>query len=274
MDPEIPRLSPSIAHELLSESPLHAWTIHRLLGGMPKPVTDAQERGSAIHAFVFQAGSGVVLVPHDDFRSKAAKEARDAARENGEIPLAGPKYEELRSASERIRSEIERLGYDLSTGHAELRMEWSESSEFGDVDCSGRIDWIRNDRQLILDLKTREGSCHPNLCASLLVKSPGHLQEAAYKRAAAYGNPDLIGRIRMVFLFAQTVEPFSVVPIECAGSMQELGEVRWARAVDTWGACLRKGREREHWPSYADAPVRVEAPVWALQQEMLLEETT
>lgn len=258
-----PKLSPSIAHVLTSESPLHAWTIHRLLGNKPRPVTDAQEKGRLLHALLLRGAELVEVIDADDYRTKAAKEARDAARAANRIPVLADKHAAALVAVERIREAIDRLGLlHLDTGHAEHRVEWSE----GAADCSGVLDWVSDDAALIADLKTTEGSAHPDVCAAKLLKEGGVIQDTAYRRAIGSLHPEMLGRVRMVFLFAQTVEPYAVTAVECGGSMQEIGAARWSRAVDVWTHCLGKGREREHWPSYADGVVKVDAPAWAMRE--------
>lgn len=268
--PEVPALSPSIAHVLTSESALHAWTIHRLLGNRPKKVTDDQERGRLLHALVLEAGAGIEIIDADDFRTKDAQRERDGARAAGKIPVCGPKHVEALVTAGKIRERIDEIRIrgeriDLSAGIAEQRMEWSEFAVHGDITCHGHIDWLRNDHQLVLDLKTGDGSGHPDMCAAKLLRSAGVIQDAAYRRAVESLDKRVAGRVEFVFLFAQTVEPFAVTPIECAGSMREIGVNRWERAIELWSRCLATN----HWPSYATAPVRVEAPAWAVARELM-----
>jgi len=265
--PEVPALSPSIAHILTSESPLHAWSAHRLLGNKPKPSTDEMEWGKILHAVVLSDMDRLHVIDADSFRTNAAREARDTARAAGLIPVCAPAYEEALADGGRIANRIADLGYDLATGASEQRVEWTEFAVHGNVTCHGGIDWLRHDRQLIIDLKTHKGSGSPDACAGRLVHTAGVIQAAAYPRAIASLDPSLAGRIEFVFLFAQTVEPFAVTPIACAGSMNELGENRWERAIESWSRCLATN----DWPSYATSPVRVEAPAWVLARELMEE---
>lgn len=262
--PEIPALSPSIAHLLTSESPLHAWSAHRLLGNKPRPPSDGMTKGQIIHALVLNDADRLEVIDADDFRSKAAREARDAALLAGKTPVAGPKYAEALEVADRILQRIIELGYDLSKGTTEQRIEWAEGAVHGDIICHGHLDWLRNDRQLVIDLKTTDQSAHPDLCAGRLLRTAGVIQDAAYRRAVASRDPRLAGRVEFNFLFAQTVEPFAVTPIECAGSMREIGENRWYRAIELWSRCIKTNQ----WPSYSQSVVRVDAPSWALAREL------
>src|SRR5438132_1009339 len=77
---EQPSLSVSIATELILRSPLHAWQIHPRLGGLRRPTTEAMENGTLIHALLLGKGENrIAVLDVKDFRTNAAKEARDAA---------------------------------------------------------------------------------------------------------------------------------------------------------------------------------------------------
>src|SRR5687767_12481495 len=81
---ETPSLSASIAHTLVSKSPIHAWMQHPRLGGRGKKPTRAMDLGSVVHALLLGAGKEycVIRAPdgepeYEDFKKKAAREARD-----------------------------------------------------------------------------------------------------------------------------------------------------------------------------------------------------
>lgn len=268
MDNETPALSPSIAHTLITESPEHAWLRHRLLGGIVKEPTPAMQKGTLFHNLILEHGSLVEMIDADSFRTKAAKEHRDEILSEGKIPVLAEKLEGYMEGAVILRQRIEDFGYDLTDGTAELKVEWMESSESGDVLCHGILDWISEDRSKVFDLKTTDGSCHEDVCAMKLVKEGGAIQETAYRRYVEYVEPALVGRVDPEFLFCQTVPPWAVTPGPCAASMREIGESQWARAIHVFGRCLKAGREQEHWPSYVDRPVSFEAPGWAVAREI------
>lgn len=266
---ETPALSPSIAHVLLEESPLHAWTIHRLLGGRPRPSTSAQESGRLLHALLLEGGAGVQVIECEDFRAKAARIERDAVRADGGIPVPRPRYEEAVGVVAKLRESLAAQGIDLEGGSTEVKVEWHDPGAHGSVLCHGRFDWWSADRLRVIDLKTSDGSAHPQACAAKLVREGGVLQAEAYRRAVEHLHPELIGRVEVLFLFAETSDPFVVTPILCGGTMRELGALRWKRALDLWSWCLA----RDRWPSYVEGPIEVEAPSWALNLELAKEIT-
>ena len=271
---EVPRLSPSIAHAFTSECPRQAWAQHRLLGNCMQLSDDQlkrRERGKALHSLVLEGGAGLEMVDTDSWRTKAAKEARASARLQGLIPILTKDADELNQCAERILESLAALGISVAGGSTEEKLLWTERSEHGDVACSGVIDWWSAETGHIVDLKTTEGSVHPDACAAALVKSPAVIQNCAYQSAVAARHPGLAGRTRMLFLFAQSREPYMITPVTCAGSMAHLGESRWMRAIESWSSCLAGGTAAEHWPQHTDRPIEVFAPAWALSQELELE---
>lgn len=262
---ERPALSAHVAHVLETESPLHAWTFHRLLGGKPKPSTDPQVKGSILHNLLLEGGSKIVEIDADAYRSNAAKEARDAALEAGLLPCLTEKLADARACVERWLERFQEIRihgapFSLYGGDTEVSLEWDDQGAL----CHGRADWINKERTLVVDLKTTEGSAAPGVCATSLLRTAAVIQDHAYRAAIEAEHPELAGRVEMIFLFAQTVEPFAVTPIVCGNTMREIGCGRWRRAVETWNTCLRTGR----WPSYTTHPIQVEAPSWAMHLEM------
>jgi hypothetical protein len=266
---EIPALSPHVAHVLETESPLHAWTYHRLLGGMPKPPTDPQTSGTILHNLLLEGGDKIVPLPHADYRKEVAKADRELALANGLLPCLQHKLDEAMVCVERWKERLQELqingrGFSFDDGDTEVPLEWEEQG----VLCHGRPDWLSPSRALIVDWKTTEGSAAPDVCAAKLLRTAGVIQDWAYRSAVELENPELAGRVEVIFLFAQTVEPYAVTPIICGPTMREIGCGRWRRALETWARCLKTNE----WPSYTRVPIHVEAPGWMLAQEMMNEE--
>ncbi len=262
---ETPALSPSIALLLITESPLHAWEAHRLLGGRPRPTTTAQESGQILHAGLLEDWKGVMVLDVKDFKTKAAREDRDKARNEGFIPVTRAQYDKAVYTVGRLKDRMEKVGVSLTGGEAEMVLEWNENHETGDVLCHGRIDYFvlhPDERATIYDVKTTDGSVSPRKCALALSDGPGAIQAVAYRSAAEKMHPYLTGRVRVVFLFCETRPPYAVTPVEPGDSMWALGESRWKRAITTWGNCLAY----DQWPGHATEILKVQAPPWALQQ--------
>src|SRR5689334_1305868 len=94
----LPSLSRSIAKRLLDASPAHAAAEHpRLSGKVPTSLAsgdEAMDVGSAVHSAFLRSDEDVIrLLPFEDLRTKAAKEARDTAIAHGKIPLKAKAYD-------------------------------------------------------------------------------------------------------------------------------------------------------------------------------------
>ncbi len=278
-DLEKPALSPSVAKNIVTECPRYAWASHRLLGNLvllTKEQRAIRERGNALHNLVLEGGNKIVPLTFNDFKTSAAKAARDDVRASGLYPILDGVLDELREAAENIEFECKRIllddfSYDGKIfdpdGTFEERLEWFEQADGGEVECHGVADWVSVDRTLVVDLKTTTGTVHPDACDSALLKQSGVIQGCAYPSAIQTLDPKLAGRVEMLFLYAQSKPPYLVTPVHCAGDMRHIGEDLWLDAVEKWQQCLAKGQEAEHWPTYTDGRVHeAHAPAWAMAQ--------
>lgn len=247
--------SSSVAKTLVSKSPAHARSAYR------KKPTEAMERGDIIHRLVLGKGKSFAIVHADDWRTNKAKEARDAAREQGLVPVLAHKFEDYNVAAERIRVELANRNI-LLDGKSEQAITWVEETEHGDVLCKAMLDHVWLDIGLILDLKITEDASPTSVERTSENLGYG-IQATAYTRALTALEPDLAGRIGFAFAFCETEDPWAVNVSEPDGVFRELGERRWLRAVAEWARCTAENR----WPSYGSAINPITAPTWALARE-------
>ena len=266
---QTPRLSPTIAHKLINESPLSAWAAHRLLGNFRKPPSDSQIAGRLHHSAVLEGAADVVPLPFKDFRTKDARLERDRVTEDGKIPVTQEKYDALLPAAERIREELAAFGI-VFDGAVEERLEWEERTEAGEaVLCSGYADHFNG--SVIHDLKTGSAAVSIHEAGRLIANSHAILQDAAYRSAVSKRDNLDPERIEVVFAFVQTEEPFSVTPVTLAGDFRELSHLQWRRAIETWHKCLSQGTERQFWPGPVEQITPVSASGWMISREIELE---
>lgn len=260
-----PSLSSSIARVLLEESPLHAWAKHPRLGATARRrESKALDRGTLIHRLILGTGATLEVVDAKDWRTKAAKLARDEAREAGRLPVLAHVFEEAELTASALRQRLADL-VDPSTqearpvefaGRSEVAILWRELSPHGPIWCRGRLDHLDPDRALILDLKTTERSAHPEAVGRSALDYGYPIQRAAYVSAVTKLWPHLGGRVRFEVISAETNPPYAVTVGELDGTLRALGEGQWSRAVDEWGLWTSLDR----WPGYGRA--RIEAPPW------------
>jgi len=258
----LPSLSHSLAVTLLARSPLHA------RAGRGKAPTKAMDRGTVIHRLVLGAGADYEPLAFYDYRTKAAQTARDQARAAGRVPLLERELDEARAVATNIQARLADRGLELS-GESELALGWSEPSPSGPVSCRAMLDhvWRRpGDRNYgrILDLKITANAAPAAIERS--AETFGYaIQHAAYTRALAALDPALVGRVEMLFAFCEPEEPYAINVCRPDGVVRELGDRRWRRAVETWGACLAA----DEWPAYGAGINQFSAPPWAVTREEL-----
>ncbi len=255
-------LNYSIAKVLVTESPLHAKHLHPRLDGQPWTPTPESDEGLVFHSLLLEGGSGLSIIDADDWRTKAAKEARDAARAAHLVPVLAGKIDETKRAVEIIRSRMLDLGLELD-GQSELPVAWTEKSAHGPVLCRGKIDHVSTRIGRILDIKTTGWPVSPENCARHIYDGGYDIQFAANTSWLEKFVPDLVGRTKFVFVFCERNPPYAVTPVELDGQFKHLGRQRWQRAVERWAKCLRD----KSWPAYVSKVTTVEPLPWVFSKE-------
>jgi hypothetical protein len=255
-----PSLSKSIAHLLVSRSPLHAWSAHPRLGGVRKVPTEVMNDGSVLHKLILGKGAEIEVIHVDAFRSDRAKALRDAAIAANKVPIKIADFEEISLAAVKMTDSFRALGYEF-TGESEVAIEWTETTGSGSaaaqVLCRCRIDHVFLNDGVIYDLK-KVRSAH-EWDATRAMDEYGHdIQYVAYRRAVAALRPQHKAP-RFVFLLAEFEEPYAVNHVEPDALWEEIGNMKWGQAISTWHQCLSRGS----WPGYAGAePTIVTPPTW------------
>lgn len=256
-----PSLSASIAGVLEAQSPLHAWTRHPRLGGISRPTTKSLENGSLSHALLLDAGKGVQVIDAADYRTNVAKDAREAARKAGLIPVLKKDFDAASKVAGILRQRFLELGISLD-GEREITALWTEIASNGaTVQCRGMLDHLKLPR--IHDIKSIR-SAKPDVCRRHAESYGYAIQRAAYVSALEKIHPELAGRIDFVFVFFELEPPYAVTPVRLSGAFREVGERAWRRAVDRWEECLRTNK----WPAYVSEIIDLEPSEWALSKDM------
>lgn len=262
-----PSLTQSIAHVLVTQSPAHAWEQHPKFGGRSKIPTADMREGSMVDQLLLEGERRFVVIESDSYRTKAARLQRDEATANGLIPILTEEYAEAQARVDAIRVRLELAGVDLTAGRKQVAVYWVETADDGTlVQCRGLLDQL--DALLIRDLKKSiDGS--PRKVAKTIEKYGYDIQCAAYLSGVGHVLPDAMGRVKFEWVFCEPEAPHSVTRLEPAGSMLELGRLRWRHAVNVWARCLKT----RMFPGYEEQGlIRVEASPWALEEAQRLAE--
>jgi hypothetical protein len=253
-----PSLSASIAHTLYTRSPLHAWTAH------PKLNPDHQRReetrfdiGTTCHSILLEQRDVeeiVEIIDAPDWRTKAAQEARDAARENGLIPLLADQVDGVTAMLTATRDQLARLDVwpaPFTAGKPEQTLIWQE----GDVTCRALVDWLRDDHTVIDDLKTT-GSASPFVWPRRLFDIGADLQARFYQRGVkALTGTEPVFR----FVVVETAPPYALSVFSLSPAAEAIADAKIESALKVWAECV----ERDEWPAYAPRVYFAEAPAWA-----------
>ena len=253
-----PSLSNSLIKILLGKSPAHARLAHPRLNPDYEPYeSDRFDLGNAAHALFLEGMDTIVVVHADDWRKKDAQEVRDAARRQGRIPLLKSQYDaalKMVSVAEQFTNQSV-FAKVFEFGKPEQTIIWSTDG----IWCRGRIDWLADDRSVIVDYKTTSAPSPQDWIRSNMLAYGYDTQQAFYRR----GMEALGHRTRFLFLVQEDTAPFACYWVEAGTSMQELAESKVQRAINLWQQCMVTGK----WPAHSTAVNVAEAPAWAMSQE-------
>lgn len=264
---ELPALNQTTALILNKKSPLHAWLQHPRLGGKKRVPTAAMNEGKLADSLLFETVGDFEVVDAENYRTKAAQQARDEILGRGVQPVLPHELAEAQSAADAIRVRLALAGLDLMAGKQQVPIYWVETADDGTkVQCRGLLDQLEG--LTIRDLKKIKDAAPADL--NKHCERYGYdIQAAAYMSGVAQCIPESTGRVKFEWVFIEANEPYAVTRAEPAGSMCALGHARWRRAVNIWAKCLSTGM----WPGYEEGGlVRVEASQWALQDLALEDE--
>jgi len=260
-----PSLSSSVGKILLNQSPRHAWIAHPRLNPEYRETVSAQfDLGTAAHALLLEGEDSIGEVNADDWRTKQAKEDRDAIREAGRIPLLSKHASDVRRMAQEARNAWNRCedmdSYRQANGVAEKPIYWQDA-ETG-IWCRAKPDWLAHDRKLIVDYKSTAVSANPHGAGRLIERMGYDVQAGAYIDAvrSLYAFDGVIEATKFVFLFQEIEAPYACSWVGLDPAYIEMGMEKWSRAKAMWAECLSSG----HWPAYPDRICWVEPEPYAV----------
>lgn len=253
-----PSLSFSIAKVLIDQSPLHAWFQHpRLNVAYQAKESSKFDVGSAAHLMLLERRSdGIVIVCADDWKSKAAREQRDAARAEGKFPILEHYWERITEMIGVVHGFIAttELAGIFETGAAEQTVLWQE----GTVWCRCRPDLLAADKRVCLDYKSTTDAS-PEAFIRQIGRMSYDLQAEFYVRGLAtaqWGEPTF------VFLAQEVTAPYACSLVALSNAYRAVGQQKVARALALWKSCKVSGR----WPGYSTQIAYGEPKPWDLTE--------
>lgn len=250
-----PSVNAGTALALLTQSPRHAWTTHpRVNPDYQSEQSSRLDLGTIAHALLLEGDrSRVVVVEADDWRTKAAKEQRDAARAEGKLPILQADYDtvnEMVISAECAIAESE-LFDAWASAIPEQTLIWEEDG----VWFRSRPDKLTPDYRVAFDFKTCGGTAHPAAFGRGVLISNGYdLQAAlAVKGITALKNPQ---SCTFIFVCQEIDPPYAVSFVSLAPQFLAIANERVTFAKLLWSKCLAEDR----WPAYPSRVCYVDPP--------------
>jgi len=253
-----PALGSSGARRLVNECP----AAFRLAVQETKTEFDI---GTAAHLLVLEPdafGAKVAAIPHDNYKTKAAQEARDAARAAGRIPLLPDQIQAVRAMRDAILADPV-AGRAFRGGKAEQSLFWRDP-EFG-VMCKTRPDWLPGHGRYLVDIKTST-TADPRKFEKAIAEFGYHQQAAWYLdgvEAVTGERP-----ARFAFVVVSKKPPHLVTTCWIDDEAIQWGRIQNRRARGLFAWCL----DHDQWPAFQPditgprAAFTVGLPGWATKE--------
>lgn len=265
-----PSLSSSIATILCTQSPAHAWQAHpKLNPDLEREHKDQFDLGTTAHAILLEGKNVVEVVDAKDWRTDAAKAAREEIRSRGKIALLPHTVSSVWAMVAAAREQLEAHAAApplFVEGKAEQTLIWEEP---GGVVCRALFDWLHDDYTAIDDYKTtsRSGGANPESWSRSLFSMGADVQAAFYLRGL---RREIDVGVEPVFRWAvqETVPPYALSVVSPGPGVLEIAGRKVQHAIDLWRKCLAS----DEWPAYPTEVCYAELPPWEEARWLALEE--
>lgn len=254
-DMPAPMLSASIIKVLLDQSPAHARLAHAQLN--PDYAEEEAVKfdiGTAVHDLFLEGVDQMEVIDAENWRTKAARDARDIAYAAGKIPLLKHQVGDVISMSAAISDQLERhadASEAFANGEPQQTLVWQKNG----VWCKAMLDWLPRGSSIFTDLKTTGVSANPEAWIRGPFFSTGcDIQAAFYLR----GIRKVLQLKRPVFQFCvvETTPPYALSVVAVGEAVLDLANQKIEHALATWARCL----ETNEWPAYTPRTAWAELP--------------
>lgn len=253
-------LSSSGARKLLPPSCPALFHHEQLHGRSHKAAFDF---GHAAHLKVLGAGPELVVIDADDWRTKAAREDRDAARAEGKVPLLRGDAQRVDDLAAAVRAHpiASALFCPDRGGRPEVSLFWPDTDT--GIWRRGRLDWLPaptpSGRVIVADLKTTP--CAAPAAVMKSVANYGYHQQDQWYRDGIRAL-DIAEDPGFVFVFIEQEPPYLITVVELDDQALRIGAELNRRAINLYAHC----REHDAWPGYAADVQLIGLPRWATYQ--------
>jgi pimeloyl-ACP methyl ester carboxylesterase len=221
--------------------------------------------GVAAHLAVLEPerqADKIVLIEAGDYRTTKAREARDAARATGLVPLLPYQVDIVRAIAGSIR------GHPIASeafrgGEAEVTLIWSDPQT--GIPCKARPDYLPAHGRWIVDLKTA-ATANPRSWRDQAYRFGYHARAAWYLDGAAA----VLGQMpeEYWFVIVEKEPPYLVSVVSFDQDALSWGRIANRKACERFAVSAAAN----DWPGYRDPgqnhdrAFRIGLPLWAIYQ--------
>jgi hypothetical protein len=218
------------------------------------------DMGHAAHKLVLGEGAEIVVIDADSWRTKDAREAKEAAYAAGHIPLLAADYETVVEMAAALDAHpIARHMFVPGTGKPEQTLVWRD--ERTGIMRRALLDWLPDSGRVYPDYKTAVSAWPEDFRGP--ADRYGYAMQASWYldgvRALGLGGDDAA----FVFVVQEKEPPYLVSVIELDSMSLRIGAQRNRQALSIYQHCCETGE----WPGYGDDVALVSLPNWVLATE-------
>lgn len=216
--------------------------------------------GHAAHREVLGVGLDIVTVDAEDWRTKAAQDARKAAYAAGQVPLLAAEMEQVRGMAAALREHPTAFAlFDPERGGAPEQSLFWQDARHG-VWRRVRLDWLPaltdSGRMILADYKTGV-SAEPAALAKAVANYGYHQQAPFYVDAVqALG---LAEDVAFVFVAQEKTPPYLITVFELDAVALRIGRHLNDLALGVYAECMAT----DTWPGYTSDVELLSLPAWA-----------
>lgn len=247
------------AHEALSQSQMkvlldnparYRWQLDH-----PQPHRDVFDFGHAVHAKILGVGLAIAALDFDSWRTKAAQEAKAAARAEGKVPMLAADVAKVDAMAEAALSHRAARAILENSGPVEQSMFWTD--EATGVACRGRVDKVAHTRNgaALVDLKSCVDAS-PHGFTKAVWNFSYHQQRGTYTAGYEAITGELPG---FYFIAVEKDAPHFTAVYALDDVATRRGDDLYRDALDLYVRCS----EADDWPAYGDDVQTLTSPRWA-----------
>lgn len=212
--------------------------------------------GNTAHTMLLGRGKDIVALDFADWKTKAAKEAREAAAAEGKIGVLMGQHARAAAMAGEARAQLDRHADRdaFTSGKPEVMIAWEEDG----IWCRALIDWLHDDLRTVDDYKSTAMSVAPHVIGFRALNGGWDLQAAFISRGLDIIDPAGAGRRKFRFIAQETDPPHDIAVMHMTKPWMTMGAKKVGAAMQLWRAATKTSR----WAGYGNRPMTPEYPAY------------